>query len=127
MKTDHYLSILMIGMLLLSLEKLTFWSGIWPLFVIATVPLLSLFLALYHSPAQRSNPNPIQTIAYRATFHLRWHFIIVRPLQDRHLDNGGHGAMHKGSVGGVEKVHAEGDQICFLLPECVHCILAARI
>ena len=51
---------------------------------------------------------------YRATFRLRGHFIIVRPLQDRHLDNGGHGAMHKGSVGGVEKVHAEGDRICFL-------------
>ena len=32
--------------------------------------------------------------------------------------------MHKGSVGGVEKVHAEGDRISFLLPECIHCILA---
>ena len=30
-------------------------------------------------------------------------------LQDGDLDNGGHGTMHKGSVGGTEKVHAEGD------------------
>ena len=46
-------------------------------------------------------------------------------LQDGDLDNGGHGAMHKRPVGGVEEIHDEGARSsgCCLMITCLQNIL----